>query len=195
MGRPFSVPDIWNRVFDDTKDRIKVVLPLAGIVLTVSEIQIGAVELDDGDGGTRASIKDDGVAISTSPNGGGLMMSGRNGTDQKHIRTNPAGEIIVEINGISGLNVLTGATPSSLVATTVSQVLAAANPNRKYFSVSLVSDGERFSLGLDGHAAEIDKGDTYFLGSKHIFDSSAMTLGPIELVADQDGARISFQEG
>lgn len=195
MAGPYSVPDIWNRVLDAEKNRIKVILPLSGIVLTISEIQIGAVELDDAGGGTRASIKDDGIALSVSPNAGGLLMAGRNGANQKHVRTNAVGELIVELNQDAEFNVLTGTTPSSLAATSVSQLLAAANPDRKYFSVSLVSGGERFSLGLDGHAAELDKGDTYFLGSKHIFDRNAMTLGPIEVVVDQDGAVIAFQEG
>lgn len=64
--------------------------------ITASEIQIGAVELDDGEFSTRAMVKGDGAPVSAAPNDGGLLIAGFDDVTPaiRHIRVNASGQLI-----------------------------------------------------------------------------------------------------
>jgi hypothetical protein len=89
-------------------------------VETSAEIQIGAVELDDGATDTRASIKGDGAAMSPAPNDGGLLISGRDDTGpvQRHIRVNSSGALVTEENPAPNEAAVTFQTVTVVVAGT-----------------------------------------------------------------------------
>ncbi len=65
--------------------------------LTAGEIQIGAVELDDGEGSTRAMIRPDTATIPATPNDAALSIAGRDdaGPTVRHIRVDSSGRLIV----------------------------------------------------------------------------------------------------
>jgi hypothetical protein len=63
--------------------------------LDAGDIQIGAVELDDGEGSTRASIKPSGDAVGGVGNDGGLMVAGNNGGTQRHVAVDADGHVVV----------------------------------------------------------------------------------------------------
>lgn len=87
-------------------------------LLSVSEIQIGAVEIDDGAGSERLSVKDNGAAISPAPNAGGALIAGRDGAVQRHIAVDGTGRLITAPGA---------ATPGTTI-TTVADTLIPAGP-------------------------------------------------------------------
>jgi hypothetical protein len=81
--------------------------------ITVSEIQIGAVELDDAEGSTRAMIREDGALLPALPgDSGALSIQGLDGAAgrTRHIAVNGLGQLVTAPGPItSGTTIVTGA--------------------------------------------------------------------------------------
>jgi hypothetical protein len=88
----------------------------------------GSLNPQDGATGTRQSIKSDGAAISLAPDDGGLLIAGREGATQRHIRVNAAGELVVSsTEPTPGTVVTTGANTAVGVGATVALPVPPAN--------------------------------------------------------------------
>ena len=195
MVAPYSQADIFNRSFNDSNDSLKVDLGSASISLTVSDIQIGAVELDDANGGERGSIKDNGVAISSSPNAGGLLIAGRNGGNQFHLQTDATGNMVnADLNfaATSFAIVTVGSTDSSNQGPALSvapgqQLLVRFRTTQAGSPIGYVSNS---AVGVTNSAGrlELSKGDAVSFRVSNtdlLFFSSDTSSAVFELVVEQ----------
>jgi hypothetical protein len=74
-------------------------------ILSGSEIQIGAVELDDAESDTRAAIRQDASAFpAAATDFGGILIAGRDDTGNvlRHVRVDPSGRILAVVTPAPG---------------------------------------------------------------------------------------------
>lgn len=128
--------------------------------------------------------------IQTNP---GSQIYGYDGTDWVPVTVNASGNLVVTLSG--GLsNVFTPAGAVNVSVGVATTLLAAANANRKFLSVSIITSGARVSLGL-GAAAVLDAGITLYTAGTYVFDSSGVTTGAVNAISSIAATSVGVQEG
>lgn len=166
---------------------------LAVDALIAGPIVIGAVEIDDGgSGGTRASVKGDGVAIPSSPNNGGLLISGRDPSDlQRHIRVDSAGKIVT--SSTPGTTITTLADTAVAAGATVS--LPAVSPNTRRRTVQVTGGDATTRIRVREAGSEAGRGIILLLYGSRKFGETGGAIAELEVenVAGPD-ATVAVQD-
>lgn len=94
-----------------------------------------------------------------------------------------------------GASAVTMGAPNNVTIGTASAQLMAANANRKFASLSVVTPGAKVSLAFGSNPAVLDKGITLLSGTTYSFEGDMLTLQAINGISSIAGTVIGVQEG
>jgi len=167
-------------------------------VAQFNDINLGDVEVQDETSGLKMRVLADAATILDSVDGQKTLscIFGYDGADWRRISVDATGNMNVVISGGLPLNTTTMSAPGGPVVVGVASTpLVAANANRKFLSISVVTSGARVSLGLDGNAAVLDAGITLYTAGTYVFDAMGLTTGAIEAISSIAATNVGYQEG